>query len=52
MKKIFIEFLKLIDKITQPTPFPMLLEQYKYASSNYVNKEVEIHANYLSLVID
>lgn len=49
IKRIFIEFLTLIDKIPHSSTFEMLLEQYKYTTSKVDNSSVEIHANYLSL---
>lgn len=49
IKRIFIEFLILIDKIPHSSSFEILLEQYKYSSCAAENSNVEIHANYLSL---
>lgn len=49
IKRIFIEFLTLIDKIPHSSTFEMLLEQYKYTTCKVDNSSVEIHANYLSL---
>ena len=50
IKRIFIEFLMLIDKIPQPAHLSILIEQYKYAASNSELQSVELHANYLSLI--
>lgn len=51
IKRIFINFLTMIDKIPHSSSFQILLQQYKYASSgNSDSESVEIHANYLSLM--
>ena len=51
LKRILIEFLTTIDKLSQPTPLIVLLEQYKYTSDRPDNASVQLYANYLSLMI-